>query len=222
MADLSNNVYMPGGFNNDGEGANNYDNGVGDTWYSANKGRTWNLLTQSTTVGYLNPVTLSNAAYSCATLVPGTAPHQQIIVYANWVEVYPTASSFSQVGNSWGQPAMCVCNSLNGIRGVIADLIAPGETANNLPGSGGSNSGNSSGGSSSKSYSAGQTAGIAVGVGVGCLLLCCLLGTFLFLGGFASGKSSNSGTKNADHARMENEPSQSSAPQQVEMHPVTQ
>ena len=220
VAELNNYVYMPGGFNNDGVGANNYDNGLGDSWFSANKGRTWNLLTQSTSVGYANPVTLSNAAYSCATLVPGTAPHQQIIVYANWVEVYPTAASFSQTTNPWGQPAMCVCNSLNGIRGVIADLIAPGETPNNLP----SGSSNSGGGSSSKSYSVGQTAGIAVGVGVGCLLICCLLGLLLFFGGFAGGKATNDGgaNKNVSHSRMENEPSQSTAPQNVEMHAVTQ
>ena len=184
VADTSNNVYMPGGQNpnNNNGDSGNFANGIGDVWFSANMGQSWSRLTQSTSVGYNNPVTLSTSSYGCASMAQtGGYPHRQLMLYSNWIEVYSATVNFRRANNPWGVGVSCVCDSLTGIRGVYGDIVFPSEgSPSNLP---------SSGGGSGSTYSAGQTAGIAVGVGVGVALLCCLAGIFFLSASGARGKS---------------------------------
>ena len=213
VVDLSNNIYMPGGMdpNNNIGDSGNYNNGIGDVWFSGNMGVTWSRISQVTNVGYSSPVTLSTASYSCATLITGASPHRQIFVYSNWIEVYSATASVVSRGNGFGIPtAQCTCDSLTGIRSVVGDLVFPGESPNNLP-----TSPSSSSSSSSTTFSQGATAGIAIGVGLGVGLLCCVFFLVFFLGGRGGehkgkGFSASSSPK---HSHMEEEPSTNSTAQ---------
>ena len=196
IADTSNNIYMTGGMNpNDNQGdSSNYNNGVGEVWYSSSKGQTWNRLTQSTNIGYNSPVTLSAAAYSCAAMTSGSG-HRQMLIYSNWIEVYSAQTTVVSSVGSFGPTGHCSCDSLNGIRAVTGDLVFPGESPNNLPSS-----------SSSKTFSRGATAGIAVGVGVGVGLLCCIAAVF-FMSATGGKKGSSAGptTSNGRAKKLEEE-----------------
>ena len=156
-ADAENNVYMMGG---------QYP----DTWYSTDKGNTWAQLQPTTSAGYSQPFQLASSTYACNFInyQSGSGPqgyHRQLTVYSGFLNLY---SATLQVGGatSFGNFSVtqCLCDTISGVRAMVADLVFPGETVS-------TSSGNSGGGGGSTSYSAGQTAGIAVGVGVGCILL---------------------------------------------------
>ena len=200
--------------------------GVGDAYYSTSKGQSWSQLKAASGVsGLSSPVTLSSAAYSCDALLytaSSTAPngyHKQLVVYGGAIEVY-SGSSSSRIGPTTISPPICSCDSIPGVRALLADLIFPGES---FTGSGGSTNGGTTTSSSSSSnnnanLSKGAVAGIVIGCAAGVALLV-LLGVWLCLAGRGGGGGQAGKMKDQPSSRFENEPSQSAPAQdeQVEM-----
>ena len=207
ISDAESNVYMTGGQ-------------YGDSWYSPNKGLSWYQLTATTQAGYSQSIIPASATYACAFLnyQSGSGPqgyHRQLTVYSGFLSVYSTQL---QVGGSstYGNfsVSQCICDTVTGVRAMVADLIFPGETISQA------GSGGGGGGGSSTSYSSGQTAGIAVGVGVGCILLvlCCVwfaLNAGMMAG--RGGKGDDSQLHSQKPAKFENEPSAVGQESQMEM-----
>ena len=103
----------------------------------------------------------------------------------------------------------CICDEINGVRAMAADLVWPGETV----------SGSSSSSSNSKTFSKGATAGIAVGVAVAAIVLTSMV--WCLFCGAAAGSLSRSGGKSVSKSRRfenENEQTDTSTNQSVEMH----
>ena len=201
-ADSENNVFMVGGQ-------------FGDSWYSSNKGFTWNQLQSITNAGYAQPFQLASSTYACAFLnyAAGSGPqgyHRQLTVYSGFLSLY---SPTLQVGGptSFGNYSapQCLCDTVTGARAMVADLIWPGETVTGV-GSGGS------GGGGGSTFSRGQTAGIAVGVGVGCLLLALCAVCLAINLGLIAGRTGGEGLRQKP-AKFENEPSNVGQESQLEM-----
>ena len=203
-ADIDGGVYFLGG------------QGFSDAYYSTSKGQSWSQLRAARGVsGLTSPVSLSSAAYSCDALIytsSSSAPngyHKQLVVYGGAIEVYSSTSS-SRSGATSISPPICSCDSITGIRAVLADLIFPGETYTGSGNSAGTTP--QSGGSSSNdaNLSKGAVAGIVIGVAAGVALLCLL---FFWLCLLNRRNTSGGSTKKAEQSygasRFENEPSQS-------------
>ena len=195
--------------------------GVGDAYYSTSKGQSWTQLKAASGVsGLSSPVTLSSAAYSCDALLytaSSTAPngyHKQLVVYGGAIEVY-SGSSSSRIGPTTVSPPICSCDSIPGIRALLADLIFPGES---YTGSGGSGGGTTSTSSSSSSNNANLSKGAVAGIVIGCaagVALLVLLAVWLCLAGRGRGGETGKTKEQPYASRFENEPSQS-APAQGE------
>jgi len=140
--------------------------------------------------------------------------HRQLSIVSGFEQVYSTSLQLAGLttfsGTQFRYPA-CICDEINGVRAMAADLIWPGETVSS------SSSGSSGGGNT---YSKGATAGIAVGVAVAAILLTSLV--WCLLGGALGGMLSRSGSKDAGKSRRFEDTTEPSTNQSVEMHTNTE
>jgi len=141
--------------------------------------------------------------------------HRQLSIVGGFQQVYSTQLQLAGLqtfsDTQFRYPA-CICDEINGVRAMAADLIFPGESV----------SSSSASSSSSNTFSKGATAGIAVGVAVGAIILTSLV--WCFLGGALAGIMNRSGGKAGKSRRFENDDNSTdqSANQSVEMHTSTE
>ena len=196
-----------------------------DCWYSSNKGVSWAQMQPLLSSGYSQPFQLASSMYGCNFInyQPGSGPqgfHRQLTVASGFISLY---SPSLQIGGAltFGNFSIpqCLCDTVTGVRAIVADLLFPGEAVS----SSGSGVGSSSSSSGSTTFSRGATAGIAVGVGVGCCLICCVL---LFVTNSARFRSSRArgeaDTTSTKPTKFENEPSAVSHQPNLEMQETAQ
>jgi hypothetical protein len=185
-AELEGGVYLVGG------------QGFGDAFYSINKGQSWTqLIAVTSTPSTSVPVVLSSTTSACSALLytpSSSAPngyHRQLVLYGGSISVYSSSSTRTTTTISY---PTCSCNTLPGVRGLVADLVFPGESfsgsgsgpstsTSSSTGSGGGGLSSSAGtsvcpscpscpGSTSSSSSSGSSlsSGAIAGIVIGCVI----------------------------------------------------